>query len=367
MRTIGLIELYAHSEVLRTYLRVMRVAGFALKVFCSQVVAKDLQAEATFQSTPHKIMRDKESRPQFIRRCRTQLEQCDLLIFITLTSNFFFFSRLRLSPPQLLIIHNGYTFLSPCPNLHFRHPLTDRLRLLRQWLKGEWFFRQRMLRNMSYLSFPSPTLQIHLQQQGLLKSYSIGPVLPFGYYEGSPQATPPKRLNIVVPGAVSEEGRSYRDICDAIRRAVPRLKQPIRLILLGRVKEQPDEMLFALLEDCDRSLFELKYYEDLVPQEEFDRQLQQADFLLLPLKKHLQFGIIREYYGYSNISGGINDWLRFGHAAIISSHYPLEPALEKLCQRYRDRAELAELIVQWVNEKTYQRMRSQAPLLLEED
>ena len=288
-----------------------------------------------------------------------------MVIFITLVSDFSFFSRLQIPAKTILVIHNGHSFFAPFQHLTFS---SGGLRLLLFFLRREARQRRRLLANFDFLSLAAPSMVRYFSQQypALQRQYHMIDPLPFAYFEGLPPDALEEKptVEIAIPGTVKGEGRDYETVLAAFRQIVPDLQHPVKLHLLGRAQNTYAQKLVAAFRALEGPCFEVLAAEGIIPQRTFDEQLRKMDFLLLPLEKSYPLGGVREYYGHTNISGGLNDLLRFGIPTLITPHYPLEPALEQLCLRYTSSTDLAILLRQWIQEKSYLQLRQKAPEVL---
>lgn len=354
MKKIALVELQEHQEVLFGLMELLLLQAVELHIFAHQ----DMQQEwkITHQDRVHWYdKRDRESIPHFIQRSKSALDAVDLIIFTTLVSHFSFFVHQKFQTSTLLLIHKGNSFFAPRAHLQLQS-FKDVVRYLRRLWQWEDFYRQQFLNQISACSFTDAGIQNYLQNS-ISSQYRIVTALPFSYFESNEmlESTP---MRIVVPGTVSDFTRDYKLFFEALQKADADLNCIVEVIFLGQAKGKRARVFFDLLHTQRFQNISIQTYTHQIPTQEYQQILQQSNFLILPLRAQIRFGLIREYYGKTSISGGINDMLRYGKPTLLPAFYPLNPMLDQLTLRYQNAAELTDLLVDWVNQRAY-RSRAQ--------
>ena len=370
-KKIALIELHHHSEVLRTFAQLFLALNWQICILTNEQVRADLY-ELSGAPILWSLQKKGEKSAAFIQRQQTIVDDCQLAIFVTLVSEF---STLQtpiksLTPKTILIIHNGNTFFAAPANLSisptFPQIGKDLAKMIFFYLAGQNRKRQAMLKAFDYLSLAAPSMMDHFykQQKSSFRNYQYIPPLPFAFFEGLPEARNNSTIRIAIPGTLREEGRDYHKVLHAFQQLAPELETPVQLIFLGGAQSAYAQQLISKFQAIEQEHFKIKYTNQFIAQKDFDAQLRTIDFLILPLTKSYRLGIIREEYGHTNISGGINDMIRFGIPALISGNYPLTPALQQMTAAYDTTADLRDLLLQWLTQKDFQVIRDKAPQLL---
>lgn len=362
MKKIALLELQEHQEVLYGLIDLLLLQAVEIYVFAPAYMHEQLKPEWLENERLHWTSKlPEESIPQFIRRVKTQLDAVDLIVFTTLVNHFAFFAQQTFSPPTVLLIHKGNAFFASQSNLSIRN-LKDVLRFLRSLWRREDFFRKKLLEKTSYSSFTDPLIEAYLQP--LVPDFvKLLPALPFTYFTPiSPQSNTP--IQIVVPGTASALTRDFELLFSALQKADAQLNTAATLIFLGKASGSRARPFFDFVQNTCLQNIQIQTFSEILPEQEYQKKLQTADFLLLPLKEQIQFGTTREWYGKTSISGGINDLLRFGKPTLLPDFYPLDPALHNLSGRFHNAEDLADLLLKWVNERYYLSLAEQAPTLL---
>ena len=367
-KKLALIEPHHHSEVLRTFAQLFLHLDWQVNVFTNQQVKEDCYELETASAVKWYLQED-EKVPQFINQHHSIINDCDLAIFVTFLSlDGLAFQARDLKPKTILVIHNGNTFFAAKANLSLKNVLQggpkDIARWLLFYLRNENKQRQTLMASFDLLSLAAPSMGDYFtQQKQLPKHLDFIHSLPFAFFEGVPKEEK-AGIKIGITGTIRGEGRDYKKVLLAFQEMVPELQESVDLIFLGGAQSKYAKDLLKAFQEIENDFFKIRYASDFIAQKEFDKQLREVDFLILPLKKSYQLGIIREVYGHTNISGGINDMIRFGIPALISPYYPLNSRLEKMSERYDSANDLARLLDQWIKEKTFLKIREKAPQLL---
>lgn len=356
MKKIALVELQEHQEVLFGLMELLLLKEVELRIFAPQAMHQEWEITHQEQVIWYD-KKEQESIPNFIKRSKTALDAVDLIIFTTLVSHFSFFARQKFQAQTLLLVHKGNAFFVPRAHLQLQS-VKDVLRYLRRIWRREDFYRQQFLSQVSACSFTDVAIQAHLQSV-IPSVYKILPALPFSYFEPTEIRTQ-TQVRIVVPGTVSDFTRDYTLLFEALQMADSQLNHRAQVIFLGQASGKRARTFFDLLHVHSFQNFSLQTYGKLVPAQEYQHILQQSDFLILPLRAQIRFGLIREYYGKTSISGGINDLLRYGKPTLLPAFYPLSSTLDILTQRYQNAEELADLLIGWINQRAYRSLAEQA-------
>lgn len=362
MKKIALLELQEHQEVLCGLIDLLLMQAVEIYVFAPAYMHEQLKPEWLENERLHWTSKlPEEPIPQFIRRVKTQMDTVDLIVFTTLVNHFAFFAQQNFTPPTVLLIHKGNAFFEPHSNLSIRNG-KDVLRFLRKLWRREDFFRKKLLKKTTYLSFTDPLIEACMRDL-VPPSCRLLSALPFCYFTSiSPQSNTP--IQVVVPGTVSALTRNFELLFSALQKADAQLNTAVTLIFLGKASGPRAKPLFDLIQNNPFQNIQVQTFSEMLPEREYQKKLQLADFLLLPLQEQIQFGTTREWYGKTSISGGINDMLRFGKPTLLPNFYPLDPALESLSGRFHNAEDLADLLLKWVTERYYLSLAEQTPIFL---
>jgi hypothetical protein len=307
----------------------------------------------------------------FFEGYRDEINRSHLVLFNTLASNFRFFLKFDFEPPTILRIHNANTFGRPWASYS---PLSDpgiRLRDVFKIIRNS--FRAADIRALAkvvertnYLMFPNSAITEHVIRERMFDESKVVRD-PFSFSHTELRVKPQRdtqRISIAVPGSIDPRRRDYRLLVGAFQRALPRFERFVELVLLGSPKSGYARKIVARLRSLENDKFRLVSFDRFVPNEVFETYMDKADFLVLPIGRVICYkGLFLEQYGYTKASGNIDDMVRFGVPAILPASYPLERRIRDIAATYsykeeqndeRNESNLAELVVEWVNKRSYQ-------------
>lgn len=370
-RKVGLVELYGHNEVLYILYRLLK-NDFEVSVWTTNGIMKDAEDYFEKELKNWYGQLEKESKEQFIKRHFSQLDEQHILIFITLISSYQFFANTTFRAKTILVVHNVNTMLQSKEKLRldkssFQYFIFDLLRLGRDKFQRINFYKKKLLQSMDYISFASPTLSNYAKSITNEYDKKIIAPLPFGFYEnGNEKEETQKRDTIIisVPGVVMQRARDYKMLYDVMAQVIPTTKKKVCLQLLGNSENESGKNIIEFFKKLESDNFQLVYFQQSLPQKEFDSFLRKTDFMILPLHKYRKSGLCQEECGLSFISGGLNDILRFGIPALVTKDYPVEKEVSPLIDCFEDKNELQEILQEWIDDSIYIAIRKRGKLHL---
>lgn len=354
--------------------KLLRSLSYEVVLYTNRDVWENCKQAEELAEQNYYLQREGESKFSFIRRYFKIINESQLIIFTTLVDELRAFSRMNFRPPSLLLIHNGHTFLDPFNNIVIswkgRALVVDLLRLLHQLFFRISFWRRQLLDSFTFIAFTSEEVKKYLQERyaGRLEAYQILPALPLAFYNGrsSLSCELANCITIGIPGGVHQTGKNYDWVVQAFSRLQNRKGRRLELVLVGNAGTTYGQIIASQLNALSRVDLEVIYFESALPQVEFDQIMRRTDFLILPMRPYLKLGICQERYGYSNISGGVNDMIRFGIPALIPTFYPLPEDLEDFVGRYANSRELLASLEDWIEDLPFLELKRKAPEVLRE-
>ncbi len=368
-RKVGLVELYGHNEVLYILYRLLK-NDFEVSVWTTKGIMKDAEDYFEKELKNWYGQFEKESKEQFIKRHILQLNEQHILIFITLISSYQFFANTTFRAKTILVIHNVNTMLQSKEKFwmdksSFQHFIIDLLRLGRNKFQRTNFYKRKLLQSMDYISFASPTLSNYAKSITNQYDKKIITPLPFGFYENEKEETQKRDTIIIsVPGGVMQRARDYKMLYEVMAQVIPTTKKKVCLQLLGNSENESGKNIIKCFKKIESENFQLVYFQQSLPQKEFDSFLRKTDFMILPLHKYRKSGLCQEECGLSFISGGLNDILRFGIPALVTKDYPVEKEVSPLIDYFVDKNELQEILQEWIDDSIYVAIRKRGKLHL---
>lgn len=349
---ISLIEFDYHPEVLRNTLKILDGASIEVLVFTSAKIWKQADWQGADLNAELHLWDGNKSLATFLEDKYTTLNASDLLLFNTLASHFKVWNSLELKPPRLLRIHNGHANFKSWTEVY--QPIftpfflwKDFSHFVRKILgERENFHQKKFIAHTQYFAFPDQVIRDYaIQNLGVNAEQAWS--LPFSFWEEDEISSPPKTdvIQISIIGKVDPRNRDYDLVLEAVKKALPELKAQgtsIQLCLLGKAIGAYADRIFQAFKQLENEHFRLRSFEGFIPQDEFEKEVNKSHYLLIPTRAQTRFTIYRERYGYSKISGNINDLIRYHRKALIQSDYPLSEELSPLFEKYDDADDLAQ-------------------------
>ena len=363
MKKIGIIELATHNEVLVNYCRIFIAAGFELRVFTNDFNYHQIGDVA---DNCEWIIQEKDQTDEFfLTEHLSEINECDLVIFLTIYKDYDFYSKIHIVPPKGWVIHKSITNISIKKQFIWsKEPMLfakDFIKILLFFLFKESGKQNRLTHKFDFLIFPSKKMQSYAWEMKWRIPPSI--VIDFAVHEKMKYLKESKDfIQISIPGVVNDKSRDYKIVIEAFKKL--RTTKKIRLILLGQPLSKYGFRVIQEFKKLESPFFKFVYFDSFIEQRKFDEILIKSDFLLLPIMKYMKVGIFKEKNGYTCVSGNVNDFLKFGIPSIIPSYYPLEDNQKVLTDFYDSSEELAKIISSWLENLTYVKKRKIDPVLL---
>ncbi len=358
-RKIAILEFDYHAEVLNNTLKILAQTDFKVLIFTKQKISGDVQNDKNNNKFEWYIKEKKTSLRRFIKQNLETINNCDIIIFNTLASHFRLFLSIRLKPLKILRIHNAYAYL--IPGKTFKPVYTsyfiwkDFSHIVRKTIgELDWYFRRKFLHEVDYLCFPDEKIDEYAHKSNIIKDHKTTPALPLASYDPSFEKTrETEEVYITIPGTIDQRRRNYELVFNAINHLDSKLNRKVILTLLGRPKDHYGQKILSRCKKIKVDKLEIKYFTKRVPFDIFDDVLRNTDFLILPIIIATKYVIYKEEYGYTKISGSINDLIHYGKPALVNKDYPLNERLKPITSQFANDKELANKILEWINKKKY--------------
>ncbi|MFF8373865.1 hypothetical protein ACF05W_34425 [Streptomyces lydicus] len=332
---IGLIELSAHSEVLDSLIRQVIALGANPTVYTNPFCADASEAAAS-SAVEWQVCPPGLPYAEFLEQCNSSIGAQDHLILITPIDALCGLLRnaRTMTPTWHCLVHNLNTFTSSDD----KRPSAAIAKLVLDGAAG--------------VLLPD----IRLRKAG---DPLRGRAINIAYPQHPPREFVRDEVRCCVPGRLYS-GRDHAEVLSALELAAPRLTKRLRVDFLG---EHSTEETKAAVETARKAVgpsVDLRDHPGYVAQDEFDRTLSEADFLILPVSEYFTRNGIVETRGRTCVTGNINDMVRFGLPSLLPAFYPLSGHIDGMTARYDGIPSLADLIVTWVNTGEFNRLKQSA-------
>lgn len=363
LKSICIVEIDYHPEVLHNTCILLSGAPFKVTIFTTRLIFEQAQGSKFLKNFDWVIIeRGSEFKQTFIKHL-SKINNSDLILFNTLASNFNFFSKLGMKTISILRLHNTNAYLNPGKSFKTRFTpyflFKDSSHIIRKTLfERDWYFRNKFLKHIDYVVFPDPILEKYAVDNQLIDPGRVCASIPISSWNPDYQKQKvTDEIKITIPGTIDIRRRDYRIVLNAFMMLSSRLNQNITLTLLGRPKNNYGREIIAEFRKLQNKKLKVITFNQKVPMEEYNFHLKQTDFFILPIKIDTKYTIYRERYGYTKISGSINDMIIAGKPALINADYPLNDKLEQISEEFYNEVDLYNTLISWINEKTYLRLQ----------
>ncbi len=139
-------------------------------------------------------------------------------------------------------------------------------------------------------------------------------------------------IRIVIPGTVSQSRRDYYSFFEKLKK-FENMGITYEIVFLGKASGKELAKLKSIVDDFPQFV-KIQYFEQKIPQKQFDYWMKKADVLYCPIQNKTEFFSITEIYGKTKISGNIGDATKYGKSAIFPVTY--ESDLEFIIKEKKD-------------------------------
>lgn len=352
---LSVIEFDYHAEVLRNTLKILDGVKVDVRVYSRRKIWEQANWQGKDLVPKTYLLEENESLSPFIRQHLSALNDSDLLLFNTLASNFKFWNSLELKAPRLLRIHNAHANFKSLREGYkpiftpfflwkdFSHFVRKIFR------EGEHHHQKGFVAKTDFYAFPDELIRNYAVQELQVRDHQAFS-LPFSFWEEEDLKHLPKGTDIQISiiGKIDPRNRDYEMVLSAIRQVLPQLSksdQHLKLCCLGKAKGAYAKKMVKAFSELENKNFGFRYFKDFIPQEKFEAEVAASQYLLIPTKAKTRFTIYEEHYGFSKISGNINDLIRYHRMALIQADYPLKRAFDPLFIKYHTSGDLADQLL----------------------
>ncbi len=363
---ISVLEFNYHAEVLRDFCKITANTDFRINIFTTENIWRKVAGdELTLPDNLHLFLK-KEPLPiaEFVHANCNKLNNSDIIIFNTVASNFNFFFNLELKPATIVRIHNTNACFNKLINAYTPRftPFfiwKDLSHFVRKTIgERESYYKIKFLKKTHYYAFPNNLILNHaVDNYNIPKAKAI--VLPLSFMPDKKTIQEIQEnipTTIAVVGRIDQRIRDYRGLYNAFKIVLQKNIKPIRLILLGSSNSVYKRKIVKLFKSLESDKFTLTSFENFVEQSVFYHYINLSHFLILPIKINTRHTIYNEKYGYTKMSGNINDIIKYKKPALVYSGYPLDEDLKLITAPFKGESDLAEKILDWSENEKYNSM-----------
>jgi len=361
-KDLVIIEFDYHSEVLLNSLLILKALPFNICLFTTTLIwsrisfSNQLDEIVVYKANNHRDVK------RLILENLTVIKSCHAIIFNTLASHFKLFLSLEISVPIILRVHNANTYLDAVNSMNPRFSLyyiwKDTSYLVMHGLfKLEMINRTRFVKKkVNYFLFPTHSIKEYVLKQGYLSPDKILPPIPYVFMKEEIKVKSDNNgVNIVIIGGIDKRRRNYEGVLNAFKLLIPELKTRVTFSLLGKPYGLYGRKVSKAFEELESELFKVNTFKEFVSQSVFDKITHQANFLIIPTVKETRYKLYKELYGFTKISGSVNDMVIYRKPALIPDFYPVDEALKPHVGTYKNEKELTTVLKNWIEKRAFKK------------
>lgn len=346
-----MIERYNHSEVLLGFIRILLYLRFKVSVIAAKRI--------------HQLLNETE-----ISRCYSEIvvegagelnaytsffNTADFLIFTTIESEFASFTMPDVTIPKFAVLHSANFYLRKelFGGICSVKALIKRLELL---VKGRYLQRHSWMIQMDGFIFGHDIVTANVKKKYPEWQHKRMLTFPFSMYlDRFSVKLPSDVVKIVIPGTVNPRSRHYVPVYKALTKLKNESGIPfVEIALLGKPSGIAGQELAKMFYNLSNHKFFVKIFTEEISFLEYEGQLANADFLILPLKRKSCYFSSLEYLNETFFSGTVYDMVKVAKPALMPVGFPLPHSIEALTERYNDAEHLYIILLDWIKNRTYQ-------------
>jgi glycosyltransferase involved in cell wall biosynthesis len=287
------------------------------------------------------IIEDNEPLKDFLDRTRVIIIQEDIDLFF-LNSVYSSYNKYasfikKAKTRTVLTLHNINSWLKP--NTTGIESYIEKL------------MKKKMLNNVSGINVLGDELRNYFLSVSDLKKPVL--TLPYCIYEiRQVEETLDNTLKLVIPGSIDSRRRDYFNVLAAFEKIFEEFSD-LSLYILGKPIGKFGSEVLEICRKLKAEGKNIKFCEDFVPQDEFERVMSSCDAIISPVNKYMFIGKDREEYGVSKATGATFDMIRYAKPGIVPSEFNVPSDLKGSIIQYKDQDELYTIIKMIHDDKDY--------------
>lgn len=358
---IVVIEFDYHSEVLLSQLLILQKLPQKIYLFTTAKIWNIISKSAKNKNLNVLLAENHGKVKELILSNLGILNNSETILFNTAASHFKLFSSINYKAPVILRIHNANTYLNATksinPKLSFFYIWKDSSYLILHGLfKLEMFYREKFIKKrVNYFLFPTHSIKNYVLEQGYLQPEKILPPTPYVFLKNVNEIKVQKKsVNIVIIGGIDKRRRNYNEVLNAFKYIAPKLKTRVTFSLLGKPNGFYGKEIAASFKKLESDLFKVNTFNKYVPQPIFDDLSSNADFLITPTVRETRYKLYKELYGYTKVSGSVNDMVVYKKPSLIPAFYPIDQALKPHFGIYNNEKDLISVLENWIEKREFE-------------
>lgn len=334
IKNIAIIEIYSHHVFVETLSRVLLENEYQVTIYVNKRIYKDLKNLLPNNNKLNIVLpKNNEGDLKFLLRFKKDIElNNDLIIINTI---------------------QGYRILY-FYFLNFRIPTIAAAGRISEFFKVKYrFFGFKKIRDFLYHNFVRFFLPkivsrligiiVHTDKaKNIAKSANfLKPIhkMPFSLFKQNIDKYKIKfeGLHFVITGSINETSRDHKSLVKVFERIWGEGIDNVKLTILSSTKSDYGKEMKKIFNGLANKKYNINYFDDWIPEDEYSRISSNADFFIAPIKK--------DYYSSGELTSVTVESIRTGTPAIYPSWYVHEKKLKKSSIFFDDFDDLYKIIV----------------------
>ncbi len=368
MKKLAIIELSNHQEIVLDFIRLSRETH--LIVYLTQTLFEDLQDVVIPRRIDWQVAENLDALKKKIIDNPFPLQGADFICLVTIDNHISFFIKFlnkykKMLPPTVALVHNVHYLMNSKQSVWLWGKGLVFFENVLKWLLKHHLDRHaqncsQLLQQLDYLAGLSTEMSLRLKKYiSKEKVFKLAEYLPVPIVEvDSGGRWNAETFRIGLPGTLFSLHKDYGPLLKAIR-SLKKRKDPfsVEFYFLGKPKTKKDENWIREFQNEMAPCFKVHYFKTYLSQKKYEALMMSMDFLILPLKPYVPFGIYKEEMGFSKISGGLRDVFRYGIPAILPRFYPQNIEIAPLLKTYQSNKELVMQINEFLSTREFEQIK----------
>ncbi len=278
------------------------------------------------------VMEENDTFSFFLNKSKQVIENEDInLLFLnTIYSDFGNYSSFIKSSKTKTVVtlHNLNNWINPAASG------------LKGWLEKR--AKRNIIKNCSAVNVLGDAMKNYFMSESKIRKPVL--ILPYAIYEHSklPEITD-EVVDFAIPGSIDLRRRDYHTVLDAFEKAAADVKN-ITITLAGKPVWDYGLEILTRCKKLNENGLKIKWYDDFIPQPEFEKIMHGSDVIISPVNKEMPYGTEHEIYGLSKATGATFDMARYAKPGIMPDIFNVPEELKGSVLKYSDVDELTEII-----------------------
>lgn len=350
IKEIGILEYHYHSIYFYTLAKVCNTVKTHVTLFTTQEIYSLIEGHLENKDQYTIIIKDEsESIGSFLKKVEsTCSEKIDLLFVNTIQESLKdlpHYFNFKPNCKMILTVHDANTWMNHKLTFEIKRPFRTLDSLISALIIQKIVLPRFMGINVVY-----PPIKDYIINNNFYKKDVF--TFPFILFDDNKKlyfSKDKKKIKFVVPGAVIEQRRDHEVVIDAFENLFKKYKERISLCLLGKSTGVYGKRILNRCKKLKDKGFDISYFKSYVPEEIYDRTLNESTVVIAPIKLHTtSLGTWKETFGLSKASGAIFDAIQYAKPFVLPEKFKLMDELKNSSIKYSNsndlESKLAEII-----------------------